>query len=67
MILQSKVYAVMEYHDQPLQYINRYYFQIKIEEDEHYDTISIIMNMMAVLPLAIFFTFFLVAIRYILQ
>ena len=61
--MQSKVYAVMEYHDQPLQFINRYYFQIKIEED---DTIYNIMSMMAALPFAIFFTFFLVAIRFIL-
>ena len=65
MILQSKVYAVMEYHDQPLQYINRYYLRTKTEDD-HYDTIYNIMAMMAVLPLAIFFAFFSIAIRYIL-
>ena len=56
----------MEYHDQPLQYINRYYFHIKIEEDDHYDTIYNIMAMMASLPLSIFLAFFMVAIRYVL-
>ena len=40
LILQSKVYAVMEYHDQPLQYINRYYFRAKTEGDDHYDVIN---------------------------
>ena len=63
---QSKVYAVMEYHDQPLEYINRCYFHIKTAEDEHYDIIQTIMSMMAVLPISIFWAFFIIAIRYIL-
>ena len=62
--LQSKVYAAMAYHDQPLQYINRYYFHIKTEGDKHYDTIYNIMNMLVALPISIFIAFILVAIRY---
>ena len=53
MNLQSKVYAVMEYHDQPLQYINRNYFHTKTKGDDHYDVIFNIITLMGFLPLAL--------------
>ena len=64
-ILQSKVYAVMEYHDQPLQYINRYYFRTKTEGDDHYDVIYNIMSFMGALPLGLWIGFTMLAIAFV--
>ena len=55
----------MEYHDQPLQYVNRYYFHTKTEDDEHYAAISTIMLLLAFIPLSLFMAFFMITIIYI--
>ena len=65
LILQSKVYAVMEYHDQPLQYINRYYFQTKTEGDDHYDVIYNIMLFMGALPFGLWIGFIMFAVIFV--
>ena len=55
----------MEYHDQPLQYINRYYFRTQTEGDDHYDVIYIIMNLMGALPLGLWIGFIMLAVIFI--
>ena len=53
----------MDYHDQPLQYINRYYFRIKTNDDENYNIIFTIMIFMLAIQIAISFGVTVVAIR----
>ena len=65
MILQSKVYAVMEYHDQPLQFINRYYFHAKTKGDEHYDLVYNIITLLGFLPFALWIVFMVLCDIYI--
>ena len=65
LILQSKVYAVMAYHDQPLQYISKYYFRTKAGGDDHYDVIYTIMSLMGALPFALWIGFIMLAIVFI--
>ena len=47
----------MAYHDQPLQYINRYYFQTKASGDDNYDIVFIMITMMGVLPFGLWVGF----------
>ena len=55
----------MEYHDQLLQYINRYYFRTKTEGDDHYDVIYDIMSLMGALPLGLGTGFIMLAIIFV--
>ena len=55
----------MEYHDQPLQYINRNYFHTKTKGDDHYDVIFNIITLMGFLPLALWIGFIVLAVYYI--
>ena len=43
------MYAVRDYHDQPLQFINTIYFHIKTKGDRHYDTVEIILGLLTFL------------------
>lgn len=49
--MQIKVYAVMDYHDQPIQFINRNYFQLKKENDDHYYIVVGMIHWMLILPI----------------
>ena len=52
------MYAATKYHSQPLQFINKYYFQVKSTMDvENYRTIIIILVLMTVLPLTLTLAF----------
>ena len=45
-----------KYHDHPLQFANKYYFQVRSGiSDENYHTIIIIMALMTVLPLTLLY------------
>ena len=51
-LLQIKVYASTKYHNDPLQFVNKHYFQTKSSMiDENYKAIFIIMWFITVLPL----------------
>ena len=55
----------MEYHDQPLHYINRYYFRTKTEGDDHYDVIYTILFLMGALPVGLWIGFMMLAIIFV--
>ena len=65
MTLQSKVYAVMEYHDQPLQFINKYYFHAKTKGDEHYDLVYNIITLLGFLPFPLWIVFIVLCDIYV--
>ena len=49
------MYAVRNYHDQPLQFINTVYFHTKTEGDRHYDTVVTIWILVVVLKITLLF------------
>ena len=55
----------MEYHDQPLQFINRYYFHAKTKGDEHYDLVYNIITLLGFLPFALWIVFMVLCDIYI--
>ena len=50
-VLQSKVYAAMEYHDQPLQFISTHFIQAKDKNAGEYENITTLMGTCAAFPL----------------
>lgn len=51
-LLQIKTYAVMGYHDQPIQFINKFYIRAQSLGSGNYDIIATIWIMLIFLPLA---------------
>ena len=56
----------MEYHDQPLQFINNYYFHSKTESDEHYNTVLKIFEEMSYLNFMLFAATLFLSVAYFL-
>jgi len=63
--LQIKTYAVMEYHDQPIQFINKFYIRAQGLGSENYDIIAIIWTMLMYLPTTFFCILALITPAYV--
>ena len=55
----------MKYHDQPLQYINRYYFHTKTGSDDQYVIILTIICLIGFVPFALWFAVSMLSVVYI--
>lgn len=56
----------MEYHDQPLQFINNHYFHSKTEGDDHYDNIEQILRFLAIVKPSILQAMLFLSVIYII-
>ena len=61
------MYAVRDYHDQPLQFINTIYFHTKTEGDRHYDTVVTIWILVVALKISLLFLMACLSFHYIIS
>ena len=61
------MYAVRDYHDQPLQFINTIYFHTKTEGDRHYDTVVKIWVLVVSLKISLLFLMAYLSFHYIIS
>ena len=61
------MYAVRDYHDQPLQFINTVYFHTKTESDKHYDTVVTIWILVVFLKISLLFLMIYLSFHHIIS